>query len=209
MRLNRVFAVNNLARQKWVNSLSALAAIALTAFSTNVSADEAVGSPLAGMAPLIGVWDFSDEIVAKRPEMGDLHHYIFEWGPQKNSIKLWEMVRKDDRDAVMMQGFIMRHPSQGHIVFYGSNSPQNFLFEGEYRVTGENTWQRLYTVHYPTDFDLQYLDPTLPGLARQFREELELSEDGKILTMKTSMWSNGEWTSFPPGFPPLVMVRVE
>lgn len=197
-----------------IPALAGLIAVSGAVAASNISSQsgqsdaDAPKSPIEGLSALIGVWDFSDELIKKNPDMGNLHHFIFEWGPQKNSIKIRELVNKKNRDAALLQGFIMRHPSEGRIVFHGASAAQNFLFEGEYRITGETTFQRLYTVHYPADYDFQYLDPSLPGVARQFREELELKDDNTLF-MQTYMWSDGEWTKFPAGFPPLIMTRAE
>jgi hypothetical protein len=50
------------------------------------------------------------------------------------------------------------------------------LFEGEYTVIDATTFESMYTVHYPVDFNFQYLEPDIPGISRTFRTRLTLTD---------------------------------
>ncbi len=159
---------------------------------------------LSGFDPFIGMWDAPEALLERNPSLAEYFARSWSWGPHGTIVRLGESVHKEDPNRTVFEGIAYWHPSHERVEFTGYNARMYFAFEGHY-VFGPDALTRIYTVHYPSDFE----HPTYPevtGPVREFRGELRLVEPD-LLEQRTFMRIDGEWVPWPTREGGVVRVR--
>lgn len=161
---------------------------------------------LAGFERFIGRWAFPDEFLEANPGAADHWVRTWEWGSAGAVVWLGETVHKSDPNRTVFEGFAYWHPVRDRVEFVGYNLQLHFFLEGHYERLGPDGLTRVYTVHYPSDFEHDTY-PEVTGQVREYRSERRFIEPD-VLESRTFMRIEGEWIPWPtPDAAPFRVVR--
>lgn len=150
-------------------------------------------NPLEQLSFYMGLWSMpeDDHFVMKNPQFKDLKIIDFEWGANKKVIHSKTGIYSGDQKRIFSEGIITYNPTTKKLVWLEFQIEGTLLFEGEYKILGNNKVQREYTVHYP-EGDETIPHPDVSGWTRLYRETFIPTSENSI-NWVTEIYINGKW----------------
>ncbi|GAA4275158.1 hypothetical protein U6A24_17465 [Aquimarina gracilis] len=128
-------------------------------------------NPLEQLSYYIGTWrpNADQPMVKRNPKMKDYKVIDFNWGSNKKVIHSRTGMYANIKEEFSSEGIITYNPNTKKIVWLEYQIDNEILFEGEYKILGNNKVQRVYTVYYAENYP-DIPNPQLPGWTRKYRE---------------------------------------
>ncbi len=155
-------------------------------------------NPLEQLSHYIGTWGPPKDhpMVLNNPKMKDYKFIAFEWGKDKKVIWSKTGPLADPTMGATAEGMITYNPTTEKLVWLEYQISNEILFEGEYRLLGDNKVQREYTVYYAEGYEtIPY--PEREGWTRKFRETFTPITKNSIQWL-TEAFIDGEWKIHNP-----------